>query len=107
MIGEMRDRITFMEPINQDLPGGGADTTYVPLFTDWAKAIDLSSSRTLQDNQMELQNGFQFLIRYRSALQPNKTHLIFFEGANYTINSIRQVKQNRERFIEIIAITNA
>jgi len=105
MIGAMRDRITFLQPVDTDLPGAGGSTEYNPLLTCWAKVIDLSSSRTLQDNQVELQNGFQFIIRYRSPA-PTKKELVQFEGINYTINSIRQLKENRERFFEIIAVAN-
>lgn len=106
MIGSMRDRITFKGPVNTALPGAGANTSYVDIFTDWSKAEPLSSSRSLQDNQIVLQNGYRFTIRYRSSPQPDKNMLIQYGDSDYTINSIEQILDNRNRYWRITAISN-
>lgn len=105
MIGQMRDRIIFKSPVNTPVPGAGTETTYVKAFEDWTKIKPLRSTRFLQDNQIELQDGFRFDIRYRLTPQPNKSMLIEYEGKDYTINSIIE-KNERQRYWEITAVTN-
>lgn len=104
-IGSMRDRVTFKEPVNTPVPGAGHETTYITSFTDWTKIEPLTSSRNLQDSQIELQDGFRFNIRYRIAPQPNKSMLVEYDGKDYTINSIVEVN-NRKRYWQIVAVTN-
>lgn len=105
MIGQMRDRVVFKEPVDTPVDGAGADTVYVESFVDWTKIEPLSSNRQLTDNQIQLQDGFRFNIRYRTSPQPNKKMLVEYEGKDYTINSITE-RNERKRYWQITAITN-
>lgn len=104
-IGSMRDRVIFKEPVNTSVPGAGWQTTYQTSFEDWTKIEPLTSNRTLQDSQIQLQDGFRFNIRYRDTPQPNKSMLVEYEGRDYTINSIVEVNE-RKRYWQIVAVTD-
>lgn len=105
MIGAMRDIVVFKEPIDVPVPGGGAVSTYVESFRDWTKIEPLTSDRGLTDNQVQLQDGFRFNIRFRNSPQPNKKMLVEYEGRDYTINSIIE-RNERKRFWQITAVSN-
>lgn len=99
MIGQMRDRVKIKAPIDVEEAGGGAKSTYEVVLEDWSKVEPLRSSRVLQDNQINLNEGFTFNLRYRSAFTPDKTMLIEFESRDYTINSIQEVKERKRYWV--------
>jgi SPP1 family predicted phage head-tail adaptor len=105
MIGQMRDRVLIKSQVDTPVPGAGAESRYVPFITCWTKISPLSSSRVLQDSQINLNDGFSFSIRYSSAQVIDKTMLVEYMGKDYTIGSIKIVN-NRFRFYEINAVTN-
>lgn len=105
MIGQMRDRITIKGEVRTKLPGASIVVTYEDILSDWTKVQPLTSSRELTDNQIDLSNGFRFNLRYRSSYTPDKTHIVTYEGKDYTINSIIEVKE-RKRYWQITAISN-
>jgi SPP1 family predicted phage head-tail adaptor len=93
MIGQMRDRVLIKSQLD------------VPFLTCWTKIEPISSSRTLQDSQINLNDGFRFTIRFSTSYTIDKTMLVEYLGKDYTINGIQDVK-NRDRFLIITAITN-
>lgn len=105
MIGQMRDKIVIKQPVDTIYPGGGAVSEYVPVISELVKVVPLSSSRLLQDNQVNINEGFTFELRYRASYTPYKTHVVEYEGKEYTINSIRE-KKERKRFWVITAIND-
>jgi hypothetical protein len=104
MVGAMRDLILFKQPVNTIVIGGGYETTWEPLIQVACKAEPIRSKRTLQDSQVQLNDAMKFTIR---PFTPgfSKSNLIEYLGHDYTINSVENVDQ-RNRFIEIIAVTN-
>lgn len=105
MIGQMRDRILIKFPVDTEVPGGGAKSHYNNVVEDWTKVRPLRSSRVLQDNQINLNEGFTFDIRYRKNLNLNKKMIVEYEGQDYTINGIEE-KKERKRFWTITAIND-
>lgn len=103
MIGRMRHRITIQHLIIVDQPGGGASEQWTDELTTWAKVEPLRSSRSLQDNQVELLDGYRFTIRWASDRTMDKKRRVVYAGKNWTINSIVQIDEAK-RFYQITAI---
>lgn len=106
MIGAMRDRIILKRPVDTDTEGAGGDTAWEYVFTEWSKVVILSSNNRIINSQFQLQDGFNFYIRYRPVPQITKGMLIEYNGADYSIISIQQIMDNRRRFWQITANTN-
>jgi len=106
MIGAMRDRILIKGPVDIPAAGAGADTIWILVLEDWCQAVPISSDKRLINSQQQLQDGYTFTVRYRSAPQPNKSMLIEYNGADYSIEGIEQIMNNRQRFWRITATTN-
>ncbi|QJB39731.1 phage head closure protein [Chitinophaga oryzae] len=88
MIGGMQQRITFLAPVSTAVGGGGSETTYTDVLTDWCRAKPLKASRELVEYQTALKTGYRFTIRQWKGWQPDKSMLISYNGQKYTINSI-------------------
>jgi SPP1 family predicted phage head-tail adaptor len=106
MIGAMRDRIVIKSPVSVPAPGAGADTHWEAVLSDWCQAVPLSSDKRLTNSQYQLQDGFHFIIRYRSGFTPTKSMLVEYNGADYSVDGITEIADNRRRFIQITGITN-
>ncbi|WP_343692767.1 phage head closure protein [Chitinophaga sp.] len=103
MIGQMRQKITIQSPVSTAVGGGGVETTYTEVLTDWVEARPLSSSRELSEYQTVIKNGYRFTIRYRNGFTPDKSMLIVYKGKNYTVNSIEQVEE-RQKYWRIVGV---
>lgn len=106
MIGAMRDRVVIKQPIDVPVEGGGAESIYTQILSDWAEVKTVNNTRNFTDNQINLDESLLFILRWRTSIQPDKTMLIEYNGNDYTINSIKEYHNNkRKRFWQIVGIT--
>lgn len=103
MIGKMRQKITFKAPTATPVGGGGVETTYSEVLTDWCEAIPLKSSRELAEYQTIMKSGYSFEMRNREGFTPDDSMLVVYKGGEYTINGIEDVNEE-QRFWRIIGM---
>lgn len=106
MIGQMRDRIVFKEPVDIPQPGAGAISVYQEAFNCWSSAEQVTERRMIENSQPNLLETYTFIIRYRNFPQPNKSMLIEYQGRDFTIHNIDPFMHNRNRFWRITGVTN-
>lgn len=106
MIGKMRHRVTFQVVTITDQPGGGAIEDWADELTTWAEVIPLKPSKVLQDNQVQLKNGFTVRVRWANGRIVDKKRRIVYKGVNYSINGVFVIDEAK-RFYEITAINES
>lgn len=105
MIGKLRDRILLQQRIRITVSGAGGLTSWEDVADIWGEAKPLSSSKTLQDNQVTLRNGYIFLIRYRIDFTPDVEMRVVYDGRFYTINGVEPLN-DRKGYWNVTALTN-
>ena len=67
---------------------GGYTTTWVNTYYEWARAVFLSGSRTLDQGGIKYQKVVEFTIRERSDYTLSGAHRIKWNDEYYTIHSV-------------------
>lgn len=84
-----RDRVSFTQAVLADDGKGGTKRsgTQTLLFAN-AKVEPLTSSRDLEANQENINQGYQVTIWEREGFTPDKSMRVVYRGQELTINSI-------------------
>jgi SPP1 family predicted phage head-tail adaptor len=86
--GKRRDYITIQVATETSDGQGGAVTTWTDTYYEWACAIPLSQSRTLEQGGMKYKLAVEFTIRKRTDYTLSAAHRIVWNNENYTIHSV-------------------
>jgi len=99
MIGELRHKITLLTSERISDGGGGADFTWSPAASLWARVVKLSSTQDfIGDSQRRLKR-LAATIRKRDDIDTGMR--VFFEGNFFEITSI-ETDDERERRVTLI-----
>lgn len=102
LTGELNRRIKFKIPVTTKSDSGGVKTTYEDKISVWAKWERISGFRDQNGNFVLLDTTFRVTVRYNiitSAIR--KECLIEYQGEDYVIHQIDDIKQRHE-FIQFI-----
>ena len=100
-IGKLNKRINIQEYNTIENGMGDSVSNWVDFTTVWANVTNLSGREYFSAMQVRAENTVKFTIRYNKNI--NETMRIIFEGNNYNINFIDNIKYGN-KFIEIKAL---
>lgn len=100
--GNLRNQIVIKTLTESPDGAGGYTGTYSVGKTIWAKIRAKSGFRDLEDSRINLDNLFEFTIRYDDFPEISQLNKIVYNSGEYTIKSF-QVVQERKKEIIIMA----
>jgi SPP1 family predicted phage head-tail adaptor len=100
-IGSLNKRIIFQEYTTTENEMGDSISTWVDFATVWASVTNLSGREYFAAMQVQAENTVKFTIRCNKNI--DETMRIIFEGNNYNINFIDNIKYGN-KFMEIKAL---
>jgi Phage head-tail joining protein len=99
----MTNLIEFVLPILTPTgTGGKTENLNNVVYTCLAHITPATSTRGLQDQELQLLDGKNFETIYNPSFVPTKNHLIKYKGEYYSINGITEI-QERGRVYRIFA----
>ena len=99
--GDLNKRITIQKPITTTNERGFEIETWEDFKTVWAAVSNLHGREYFAAAAVQAENTVKFTIRYLEGL--NTTMRILFQGKQYNITSIDNIKY-QNRYIEIKAM---
>jgi len=100
-IGKLNKRITIQAYTTTENDMGDSISTWVDLGTVWANVTNLHGREYFAAMQVQAEKTVKFTIRCNKNI--NETMRIIFEGNNYNINFIDNIKYGN-KFMEIKAL---
>lgn len=100
-IGKLNKRIIFQNSITIENEYGFEIQEWGDYITVWASSTNLSGREYFAAMQIQAENTIKFTIRYNKNI--NESMRIIFDGKNYDITFIDNIKFNNE-FMEIKAM---
>ena len=100
-IGKLNKRVLLQTYTVTENDMGDSISTWVDFATVWASATNLSGKEYFAAMQVQAENTIKFIIRYNKNV--NETMRIIFEGNNYNIVFIDNIKYDN-KFMEIKAM---
>jgi len=86
LIGKRRDYITIEAATETSDSQGGSVQTWATSSSEWARAVPLSQSRTLDQGGIKYKLAVEFTIRRGTTVTP--LNRIVWNSENYTIHSV-------------------
>jgi SPP1 family predicted phage head-tail adaptor len=86
--GQRRNYITIQTATRTADGQGGWTVAWANAYNDWARAIPLSMSRTLDQGGISYKMAVEFEIRKDNAYTLTAAHRIVWNSENYTIHSV-------------------
>lgn len=102
--GDMRARITMLQPTYTADGRGGQTVTFAAYSTVWAKAEPKTESRRLQEAQVTYNDAYDFTIRF-SEMPLTADWMIRYKGRDYTIHPGIHDIEDRHQYWSILAYT--
>lgn len=87
--GELRDKISFFNPVRVSNGSGGFTTTYQKYLDTFAKVVEERSNPQLIGSQENAVNYVHFVIRYRPDFPVKNADRLTWRGFNFTVNNIK------------------
>lgn len=87
--GELRERLSFSNPVRISNGSGGFTTTYVKYLDTFAKVVEERSNPQLIGSQENAVNYVHFKIRYRPDFPVKNADRLIWRGFNFTVNNIK------------------
>lgn len=104
MIGKLNKQITFKaNTLVDDGQGGVTVSANTVFYTTRANVTPLKGSKALEYQKVIGKEPYMFLIRKRSDKALSINNFITYNSKDYTIHSIKDLKDDREDYLEIIA----
>lgn len=94
-----KQRIQFYSLLTTSDGAGGSIPGEVLYWDTRAEVAPLKNSRTLEGNQMALNQGFTFRIAYRSDKAVEQSMILKYNGRTLTISSVEDIKEHRKELL--------
>ena len=101
--GDLRERITFMNPSNFSDGFGGFYGSYSAQYTCWASVKEISGARQNSEDQMVIKSSWEFIIRKNPAVTITKSMNIKYNNNTYIIQEINNLNEY-DRMVKIICV---
>ena len=99
--GDLKDRLTLLQPTYTPDGQGGNTVSYSPYGVVWCRAGSPNNTRQLQEAQLTFYDAAEFIIRF-SQVPLTPDWQIEFQGKTYTIFSVYDI-EHRYQYYRIIA----
>lgn len=100
-IGAARKRITIQQATDTQNAYGEPVSAWADLTTVWAQVLPLTFRESILAKQVAAKADTRFLIRYRIGINIKPKMKVVYNGEDYNIESVINVK-NENREIELI-----
>lgn len=98
-----KQRVQFYSLLGTSDGAGGTIPGEALYWDTRAEVTPLKNSRTLEGNQMALDQGFTFKVAYRSDKTVEQSMILKYNSRTLTISSVEDVKEYR-KFLFIVAM---
>ena len=102
--GKQDRKIKFISVLGTDDGYGGTIPGRNDLLTTFAEVKQVSSGASLEELQHVLNDGYRFLVKWRSGFDPNLAKIIEYDGKDLTIQQVELNNQRLKRYWLITAI---
>jgi len=97
--GNLRNQIVIKTLTESPDGAGGYTGTYSAGKTIWAKIRAQNGFRSLEDSRINLDNLFEFTIRYDDFPEISQLNKIVYNSGEYTIKSFKVVQERKKEII--------
>lgn len=87
--GELREKLSFSNPVRVSNGSGGFTTTYVKYLDTFAAVVEDRSTPQVIASQENVIDYVHFKIRYRPDLPVKNGDRLTWRGFNFTVNNIK------------------
>lgn len=87
--GELREKLSFYNPVRVSNGSGGQTTTYEKYLDTFAKVVEERSNPQLIGSQENAVNYVHFKIRYRPDFPVKNAYRLTWRGFIFTVNNIQ------------------
>lgn len=87
--GELREKLSFSNPVRVSNGSGGQTTTYTKYLDTFAKVVEERSNPQLIGSQENAVDYVHFKIRYRPDFPVKNADRLTWRGFNFTVNNIQ------------------